>query len=970
MAWRGIAAAIAIVVIGLIALALATDFLVDWAWFSAIGYFPVFRTTIATQALLFVAAFAAATLLLWLNAALALRLSGPGQPVGRLLKLLGPSAPSLPWRLLIAAVAVVLGVLIATGEVGNWEMVLRFLYQAPYGQPDPLFGKDLGFYLFSLPAYVALKDFFLLVLTCGTVLAGAIYWIHGDIVLDNHPRRISPNCIAHGSALLGCYFAIKAWSYALDRFMLLYDDNGVVVGAGYTAAHVVLPVLWLLVALASASALAAWANVRLRTYRLPAAAAVLLFGSSFVFAEIVPALFQRFYVKPSELQLEAPYIQRNITLTREAYNLREIAVQPFPATQDLTFQSLQDNRGTIHNIRLWDWQPLMDTYAQLQEIRTYYKFLDVDEDRYDLNGSYQQVTLSAREIDTTLLSSNAQTWVNLHVLFTHGTGVVMSPVTQKSAEGLPNFYLQNIPPVASGGPAIHEPRIYFGEGPDSYVIVKSSTPEFDYPKGGDNVYAAYDGADGVPIGGALMRSLFAWYFDDPNLLLSNYLTAESRILFRRNIQERVHTIAPFLRLDHDPYMVVSEGRLFWIQDTYTTSGWFPYAQPQAGGSGNYIRNSVKVVIDAYNGTVSFYLADAADPIAATYGRIFPSLFRPIAEMPTDLQKHIRYPEDLFYIQAQIFRAYHMEFPEVFYNREDLWQFPRQPTGSDGFNVGGSQRMLPYYIMMRLPDAPRAAFYLMLPMVPSQRENMIAWLAANCDAPDYGKLIVYEFPKEKLVYGPFQIEALINQNTDISQQISLWNQMGSRVIRGNLLVIPIGDSILYVSPLYLRAEAGQLPELKRVIAAYGDRVVMEETLGAALAALFKDTVSKDTVSKCPAAPATTPTGAADERGRTALEHYQRALEHLKAGDWAGFGVELDAMRPLLEQLGQRPAARWATKVLPWVFGWRSRHSSCSPWSTASPAERPASSPAPRSRRSCSCATGSAPAEGRRYWKSAR
>ncbi len=690
----------------------------------------------------------------------------------------------------------------------------------------------------------------------------------------------------------------------LDRFLLLYNDNGVVVGAGYTDVHVVLPVLWLLVLLAAVAAVVAWTNVRRRLYRPAIAASVLVFGGSFVLAEVVPGLFERFYVKPSELQLEAPYIRQNIALTREAYNLRQIVVKPFPAEQGLTFQSLQENRGTIDNIRLWDWQPLMDTYAQLQEIRTYYKFLDVDVDRYHIDDSYQQVTITAREIAPELLSANAQTWVNLHLLFTHGNGVVMSPVTQKSTEGLPNFYLKDIPPVASGGaPAVTEPRIYFGQSSNGYVIVKGSTPEFDYPKGSDNVYANYDGADGIPIGGVAWRTLFAWYFGDVNVLLSRYITAESRIMLHRNIQDRVRTIAPFLQLDRDPYVVVSGGRLYWMQDAYTTSGWFPYAQPQPGGDDNYIRNSVKAIIDAYNGTVTFYVADPTDPIIATYRRIFPALFKPLDAMPPDLQKHIRYPEDLFDIQALQYRAYHMDTPEVFYNREDLWQFPREPAVPDGVNGPSSAAMAPYYIMMCLPGEPQTEFFLMLPMVPSQRENMIAWLAARCDLPEYGKLIVYEFPKEKLVYGPFQIDARINQNTEISQQISLWNQMGSRVIRGNLLVVPIENSILYVSPLYLRAESGQLPELKRVIAAYGDRVVMEKTLPEALAALFKETVP---AAALPASAGPAQAGPADERARAALEHYDRAIERLKAGDWGGFGAELDALRPLLEGLGRPPA----------------------------------------------------------------
>ena len=819
--------------------------------------------------------------------------------------MLGPASAQLPWRLLILAAALVAGLLIAIGESGRWDLMLRFIYQVPYGQNDPLYNRDIGFYLFSLPVYVALKNWMLWILALSALMAAAVYFLHGEINLDRRPWRISSAAIAHGSALLGLFFAVKAWSYALDRFLLLYNDNGVVVGAGYADIHVVLPALWLLICVAAAAAIVAGANLRLRRYRLAIAAMILVFGSSFVFAELLPALFERFYVEPSELQLETPYIKRNIALTREAYNLRQITVKPFPAEQGLNFQSLQDNRATIDNIRLWDWQPLMDTYAQLQEIRTYYKFLDVDVDRYHIDGSYQQVTLAARELAPSLLSANAQTWVNLHLLFTHGNGVVMSPVTQKSSEGLPIFYLKDIPPVASGGPPITEPRIYFGEGADDYVIVNGSTPEFDYPKGKDNVYTTYDGKDGIPIGGTSWRTLFAWYFDDVNILLSSYITGGSRILLHRNIQDRVRTIAPFLRLDHDPYVVISEGRLYWIQDAYTTSSWFPYAQPQPGGETNYIRNSVKAVIDAYNGTVTFYVADATDPIVATYRRIFPSLFKPLDAMPPDLQKHIRYPEDLFHIQALEYRAYHMDAPEVFYNREDLWQFPREPTGPDGVMGRNAARMAPYYIMMRLPGDPRAEFFLMLPMVPSQRENMIAWLAARCDPPDYGKLIVYEFPKEKLVYGPFQIEALINQNTEISQQISLWNQMGSRVIRGNLLVVPIENSILYVSPLYLRAESGQLPELKRVIAAYGGRVVMKETLPAALAALFNEFVP---AAPLPVGAGAPPSGPADARAREALGHYDRAIERLKAGDWAGFGSELDALRPLLEQLGRQPATR--------------------------------------------------------------
>src|SRR5712671_5285026 len=922
MRWRGITVAVIVIVACLIALGLASDFLVDWLWFSAVGYFDVFWTILGAKAVLFVAVFAVSTVALWVNGALASRFArrlwpwlpaavGGRSASGRTLpetlsELFGPAYSRLPWRFVVAGVAVILGTLIAAVEAGNWDVALRFVYQAPYGLSDPVYGKDIGFYLFSLPAYVALKNWMLLILVVGACFAGAVYWVHGDVEFDRQPPSVSPAAIAHGSALLGLFFAVKAWSYGLDRFLLLYGDNGVVVGASYTDVHIALPVLWLLVGLAAIAALAAWANMWLRTYKLPIAGAVVVFGSSLVLALMFPALFQLVFVKPNELQLEKPYIQWNIDLTQQAYNLHQISVKPFPVEQNLTFQTLQANQATIDNIRLWDWQPLMDTYGQLQEIRTYYKFHDVDVDRYWLNGAYQGVTLSARELKPSLLPANAQTWVNRHILFTHGNGVIMSSVTRKTAEGLPIFYLQDIPPVASGGPAVREPRIYFGERTDSYVIVKGSTPEFDYPKGKDNVYAAYDGLGGVSVGGAARKSLFAWYFDDPNILLSSYITGGSRILFRRNIRDRVRTIAPFLRLDHDPYVVISDGRLFWMQDAYTTSRWFPYAQPLPDGGTNYIRNSVKVVIDAYNGNVDFYVADPSDAIVATYRRIFPGLFKPLEAMPPDLQKHIRYPEDLFLTQAQLYRAYHMDTPEVFYNREDLWQFPREPTGIDGVRGGDGTKMAPYYINMRLPGEPRAEFFLMLPMVPSQRENMIAWLAARCDQPGYGKLIAYEFPKDKLVFGPFQIEARINQNTDISQQISLWNQMGSRVIRGNLLVVPIENSILYVTPLYLRAETGQLPELKRVIAAYGDHVVMEETLAGALAALFKDSAP---VSLHPSPPAGTAAGGpSDARAREALSHYDRAIERLRAGDWAGFGAELDALRPLLEELSQHPSGR--------------------------------------------------------------
>jgi hypothetical protein len=880
---------------------IAADVLVDWLWFSSVGYSQVFWTSLAAEAAVFGGVFTATAVVLWLNGWLAWRLarrpSAPPATAGWQ----SPPDPfallrgRLPWPHIIAGSAALLALLVAAGEAGDWPTLLRYLYHVPYGSNDPLYGRDIGFYLFSLPAYLEIKNWMMLTLILSALFAGAIYWLHGDIEYSDHDRSMSETAIVHGSALLGFFFAVKAASYGLDRYLLLYGDNGVVVGASYTDVHVQLPVLWFMTVASIVAALAAWANLRMRTYRVPAAAILLVVLSSVVLSGVVPALFRHFFVKPSELQLEKPYIERNIALTRQAYGLDRILAKPFAAEQTLTFSTLEANKATIDNIRLWDWQPLYDTYAQLQEIRTYYRFHDLDVDRYWLDGSYQSVMLSARELQPSLLPPNAQTWVNRHVLFTHGNGAVMSPVTRKSTEGLPYFYLRDIPPVTDGGPEIREPRVYYGEESNTYVIVKGTVPEFDYPKGQDNVYAAYEGSGGVPIGGLLRRMLFAQYFNDVNLLLTDYVTRDSRIMIRRNIQQRVRTIAPFLELDHDPYLVISEGRLFWIQDAYTTSSYFPSAQPAQDHDLNYIRNSVKIVIDAYNGTVEFYLMDPGDPIAATYQRIFPSLFKPFAAMPAGLKKHIRYPEDLFLIQARIYQTYHMKTAEVFYNREDLWQFPRQP-GSNGIAM-----MSPYYIIMRLPGEPHAEFFLMVPMAPSRRDNMIAWLAARCDAPDYGKLIVYEFPKDKLIYGPFQIEARINQSTEISQQITLWNQMGSRVIRGtNLLVIPIENSILYVTPLYLRAEYGHLPELKRVIAAYGEKVVMKETLPEALSALF---ATPGTAAAAPGAAMEIPrAGAAQE----ALDRYNQAMERLKSGDWAGFGTQIEAMRDVLEKLSREPS----------------------------------------------------------------
>jgi uncharacterized protein len=915
---RTVAVAITVVVVAVVlVLGRSSNLLVDWLWFSSVGYFAVFRTIVEAKSVVFLFVLVVSGLCFWVSGAIALRYARRQSPWhllafpqdtggGRALPDLAANLLSRSaWSYLIVAAALVLAFLIAMSELGDWTLVLRFIDRVPYGETDPVFGRDIGFYLFALPAYVALVHWLFATLVLSALVAGAIYWVNGEFSFDARSWQLSPAVLVHGSVLLGLFFALKAWSYDLDRYQLLYGNNGVVVGAAYTDIHVNLPILWLLIGLTSGAALASWLNVRWRTYWLPGAAIAAFLGI-IALSLVIPPLFERLYVKPSELALETPYLRHNIALTQEAYNLSHVIVRPFPVENDLTLHSLEADRGTIDNVRLWDERPLMDTYAQLQEIRTYYKFHRVNVDRYELGNSYKQVMLSAREIDPSLLPQSAQTWVNLHLLFTHGNGVVMSPVTQKTNEGLPIFYESDVPPVASGGPAITQPRIYFGERSLPYVIVKTAIQEFDYPKGSNNIYTTYEGSAGVALGSLAQRSLFAWHFGDPNILISSYLTPESRILLHRNIQDRIRAIAPFLSLDRNPYVAISGGRLYWIWDAYTTSSWFPYSPSAPGTEINYIRNSVKVVVDAYNGSIKFYDVDPKDPMLASYRRIFPGLFKPLSAMPPDLRKHIRYPQDLFQIQAEMYRAYHMSAPEVFYNREDLWQFPRQTTSVGGIETAGKTAMAPYYMIMRLPEEAKPAFFLMVPMVPNRRENMIAWLAAGCDPPDYGKLVAYEFPKEKQVYGPFQIEARINQNTEISQQISLWNQMGSRVIRGNVLVIPVEHSILYVSPLYLRAETGQLPELKRVIAAYGDRVVMADTLLRALVALFQAAPAPATPVVAAAGQSAAPAPPSGNLAAEALDDYDRAIERLKAGDWTGFGARLDALRPLLQSLSRGQA----------------------------------------------------------------
>ncbi|HSC72050.1 MAG TPA: UPF0182 family protein, partial [Candidatus Methylomirabilis sp.] len=574
------------------------------------------------------------------------------------------------------------------------------------------------------------------------------------------------------------------------------------------------------------------------------------------------------------------YIDFNIRYTRLAYGLDNIEEREFPAEEALTLQDLHNNDATIKNIRLWDTRPLLATYSQLQEIRTYYKFTDTDIDRYTINGEYRQVTLSARELSSRDLPSRI--WINERLTYTHGYGAVVSPVNRVTREGLPEFWIKDIPPAASSDLRISRPELYFSELANDYVFAKTRAKEFDYPAGDQNVYTTYAGQGGIPVGSFWRKVLFAAHLGDVKLLLSNDVTADSRVLIYRNIRERVQRIAPFFRYDDDPYVVISAaGRLVWLLDGYTVSEWFPYAAPTRG-LGNYVRNAVKATVDAYDGTVRFYIADPTDPLIRTIARIFPGLLQPLDAMPADLRTHLRYPEGLFRVQAAMYAVYHMRDTQVFYNKEDLWSLPIRPVG------GQDRPMEPYYLILRLPGEPKEEFVLLIPFTPSKKDNLAAWLAARSDPPHYGKLVVYTVPKQKLVYGPRQLEARIDQDSFISQQLSLWSQRGSQVIRGNLLVIPIERSLMYVEPLYIAAEKGQLPELKRVIVGFGDRIAMEETLEGAMARVFGGQTPPAAAEAAPARPA-------------GPEPSMKALLDSAAGAYARASEELRRLGELLQRL---------------------------------------------------------------------
>jgi len=881
--------------------------LVNWMWFSRVGFREIFITMLGTQIALglgFGAVFlAVAGLNLWTAGSVAHR-SGYLATTGTIeipgIEKVPPVFRGLLWA------GVVLGAwLVGQWSALEWNDYLFAVHGVHMAQTDPIFGISLSFYLFRLPFLFFLFEFGLVTLATCLLTAALRYWIEGGIWISPAGLGVSRNARTHLMVIGGAIFLLLAWRARLGMFDLVYSPTGLVFGAGYTDIHVAWPVLWIQLLLCVMAAIAFFAGARTGEFRPALYSVGGLFVVAIVGGLIVSAVFQRYVVVPSELEKERPYIARSIEFTREAYGLDKFDERNFPAIQDLTATSIDQNAPTMRNIRLWDHQPQLTTFQQLQEIRTYYDFAQVYNDRYMIHSQIREVSLSPRELSADSLPD--PNWVNQHLIYTHGYGLCLGPVNESTTDGLPVLFIKDIPPVSSIGLKVTRPEIYYGQLSNDYVFVRTGTREFDYPSGEQNVYAPYQGAGGIPVGGFWRRLLFAARFGNINIFLSGYIQPASRIMIYRSILTRVETLAPFLSFDSQPYMVVaSDGSLQWIVDGYTTSSQYPYSEPTQG-VGNYVRNSVKITVSAYDGRVNFYVSDPSDPIIQTYERIFPGVFHPLSEMPDDLHAHIRYPQDLFTIQAAKYAVYHMTDPSVFYSKEDLW---RVATLSGN---GTSTPMNPYYAIMKLPEVGNTEeFILMVPFTPARKNNMIAWMAARCDGADYGKVLVFTFPKEKLIYGPEQIQARVNQNTSISQQLTLWDQGGSRVVRGTLLVIPVHNAVLYVEPLYLASEGGSsLPELKRVIVAYSDQVVMESSLEDALNAIFGGNAGGSAATSAPAATAPASPGTPASGISSSLEnliqqanqHFEQAQQDLRQGDWSGYGQE---MRKLGEILKQMPA----------------------------------------------------------------
>jgi hypothetical protein len=895
----------------------------DYWWFDALGFKEIFLISIKAKLTLFIATALFFFIFVLLNLSISTyfnkRITMP--------KGVNP----LPFRfkfLLASLVALFVGFV----SYNSWFNVLQYLNQTPFNLQDPIFFRDVAFYVFSLPFFLFAWKFLMGCLVITTIIVAIDYLqaIFFSLIKKKHdkPQVVDANgiprnnsqiniaeifknikqyALVHLSVLGSLFFILLAVKHYLTKFSIMYSEAGIVVGAGYTDVVVFVPIVKLLTILAIIVSVLfyVWIFVlskssRLKKRHILAYFVVLYLIFFFIAPTVIPGVIQALKVDPNEINLEKPYIENNIEFTKIAYGLDDVEETDFAVEMSLTPEILEENPETISNVRILDWRPLTQTYKQTQEIRLYYDLANIDIDRYTIEGKYTEVMLSPRELNQYQITENAQTWVNLHMVYTHGYGVVVSPVNKVTEQGMPEYLVQDIPSVyAVDEPSliVETPQIYYGEIDNDFVLVNSLTQEFDYPKGNSNEYISYDGTGGIVLDTFWKKAFMALKFMDIKILLSDDLTTESKIMFTRAIQERIAKITPFLMLDYDPYLVINDGKLYWIQDAYTYTGNFPYSEKY--NMINYMRNSVKIVVDAYNGDVTYYLVDTEDPLIATYAKIFPDQFKSFEEFPEGLKEHIRYPENLFEIQAYIYSTYHMNDPTVFYNKEDAWDIPTEVYGT-----GQQIYVEPYYIIMKLPEEEKEEFVLMTSFTPISKDNMIAWLAARSDGDDYGKLLLYKFPKDKLIYGPLQIEAKFDQDSEISQQLTLWSQQGSSVTRGNLLVIPIDNSILYIEPLYIQAETGQLPELKRVLVSDGEKVVMEQHLSDALEILFGKATTKTTRTEIDADGQefeVTIDKTSEELIQDAQEYYDEILESMESGDWVEFGENFDNLGNVLNEL---------------------------------------------------------------------
>ena len=884
-----------------------TAVLTDWWWFREIGYQVVFTRELATRSLLFFVVGGVTAGVLYLN----LRMAQRGLVPDPLVVQIGPSAPRLDvtrgLRRVSLPASLVLGLLAGIGATPAWDLVLRAINRTPFGILDPIFSRDIGFYVFTLPALAAAIGFLAGLAVICLLLIVVVYWLRSDIIVRPPLVRIERSAGIHLASLVAVLLlltAVRLW--LVDIPSLLYSSTGPLIGASYTDLMARLPALRLSATVAAVAAIAVLIGGlrgRLVSYGLWAVggyAVVAILGRG-----LFPQAMQKFVVAPTELTREMPYLRHHIAATRQAWGLDSVEIRELGGEANLTLADIRANAPTIENVRLWDREPLLQTFGQLQEIRTYYDFVSVDDDRYWIDGKYRQVLLSPRELNAASLPT--RTFINEHLTFTHGMGLTLGPVNQVTTEGLPVLFVKDLPPVSNVSLGITRPQIYYGELSDPYVFVGTRQREFDHPSGEENVYAAYTGTGGVRVGSLWRRLVLAARFGSSKILFSQDITGDSRVLYYRNIRARAMKALPFLRFDHDPYLVIAaDGTLKWILDGYTTSDRYPYAQRLSDGT-SYMRNSAKIVIDAYDGSLKAYISAPADPVIRTWARIFPGIFAPLDSIPADLRAHLRYPDELYRIQAGLYTTYHMDAPEDFYHREDQWQIPVVDE------TGGSVPFM-RHIIMRLPEESQAEFVYMVPFTPRGKDNLAAWMVARNDGAEYGRLRVYRLSRQTLVFGPTQIENRINQNTEISRQVSLWDQRGSEVIRGDLLVIPIESSLLYVQPLYLRAEGGRIPELKRVVVAYQNQVVMQETLEGGLAELFGGAAGQGgqavpAVAAVAGAAAMTAgrggAGIGDAAVRSlvaeARRRYQNAMAAQRDGDWARYGEEIRELGRVLERI---------------------------------------------------------------------